>query len=108
MFDQLERHERLLLLKFVCAFAWADLEVQDEERSFVRRLVRKLKLAGEERQQVEEWLEHPPRPEEIDPNAVPRRHRQLFLDVARETIASDGEIAPEEAENYELFKQLLG
>jgi len=31
MFDALSRDERLLLLRFVCAFAWTDLEVTPRE-----------------------------------------------------------------------------
>jgi hypothetical protein len=37
MFDALSRDERLLLLRFVCAFAWTDLEVTPRERAFVER-----------------------------------------------------------------------
>ncbi len=107
MLNELSSNERMLLLEFVCAFAWADLEVRDEERAFVHRLVRQLDLSREEAAKVEEWLEVPPKPEDIDPNKVPRRHRELFLAAAHKMIASDGEIAPEEAENYELLQQLL-
>jgi hypothetical protein len=32
MFQELSRDERLLLLRFVCAFAWTDLEIKDGER----------------------------------------------------------------------------
>jgi len=104
---QLSKDERLQLMKFVCSFAWADLHVRSSERSLVGKLVKKLKLGDEEKKQVEEWLEVPPRAEEVDPNNVPRAHRQVFLDTVRELIAADGEIAPDEAENYALFEQMM-
>lgn len=107
MLKQLKKPERLLLLKFVCAFAWADLEVKDSERALVKRLIGKLGLDAEEAKQVEQWLKKPPKPEEIDPNKVPRAHKQLFLDAARQMIAIDGEIDPAERENLELLEQLL-
>jgi uncharacterized tellurite resistance protein B-like protein len=51
MLDQLDREDRLRLMRFVCSFAWADLEVQPEERAFVRRLIARLDLA-EDRAQI--------------------------------------------------------
>jgi hypothetical protein len=39
MFDALTRDERLMLLRFVCAFAWTDLEITPRERAFMERLV---------------------------------------------------------------------
>ena len=95
------------LMRFVCSFAWADLEIQDEERAFVAKLVKQLKLDDEEKLQVEGWLQLPPRPEEVDPAQVPRAHRALFLDAVRAVIAADGKIAPEEDETLELFEALL-
>lgn len=107
MFDELTRDERLLLLKFVCAFAWADLEIRDQERAFVKRLFEKLELDAEERLRVEEWLNYGVPPEEIDPNRVPRRHRETFLEYARKVVKVDGELETEEAENLKLLQQLL-
>jgi hypothetical protein len=95
------------LMKFVCSFAWADLEVQDEERGFVGRLMKRLELDPDERAKVEAWLQVPPPPEEVDPTSVPRAHRQLFLDTVRELVASDRVLDPEERENLALFEQLL-
>lgn len=107
MLDNLSKEDRMLLLKFVCAFAWADLEIRDQERAFVKRLVEKLELDDDEKKQVEGWLTVSPSPEEVDPNKVPREHRQVFVDAARAMIYSDGEVDPEERENLELLKQLL-
>ena len=107
MLDQLDREDRLRLMKFVCSFAWADLEVQDAEREFVARLVRELELDAEETEQVEAWLEVPPAAEELDPSDIPRAHRQLFLDTARAMIVADGKIDRDEAETLILLDALL-
>lgn len=105
--NQLSKEERLRLMKFVCSFAWADLHIAESERKMVQKLVRKLKLNKDEKQIVEGWLEIPPKAEELDPAQIPDSHRALFLTTAREMIEADGEIAPEEVENFELLEQLL-
>lgn len=105
--NELEKEDRLRLMKFVCSFAWADLQIADSERRFVQKLVRKLRLSDDEKRQVEEWLELPPPAEELDPTQIPSAHRALFLTTAREMIEADGEIAEEEVENFELLEQLL-
>lgn len=107
MLNKLDREDRLRLMKFVCSFAWADLEVQDEERDFVRRMMRRLDLDEGERDQVEGWLEVPPPPEEVDPQMVPKAHRQLFLETVRGVIAADKVVDPEERESLKLLEQLL-
>lgn len=107
MLDQLSKEDRMLLLQFVCAFAWADLEVRDPERAFVTRLMDKLDLDADERKQVQSWLEISPSPEDVDPNKIPKAHRQIFIDAARAMIYSDGEVDAEERENLELLRQLL-
>ena len=103
----LSREDRLRLMRFVCSFAWADLEVQDEERDFVGKLVSALHLEPDERAKVERWLEVPPRAEEVDPQDVPLEHRQLFLDAVRAVVARDGVISPGEEESFDLLEQLL-
>jgi uncharacterized tellurite resistance protein B-like protein len=102
----LSREDRLRLMKFVCSFAWADLEVQDEERAFVAKMIDYLELDAD-RALIEGWLRHPPRPEEVDPTDVPREHRELFLDAVRRLVAADERIDPKEAETLALFEQLL-
>lgn len=99
--------DRMTLLRFVCSFAWADLEIAETERTFVADLMQRLKLPDEERTQALEWLSVPPRPEEIDPTEVPREHRQLFLRVVLEMVQADGKIDADEIESYALFEQLL-
>lgn len=107
MLETLDREDRLRLMKFICSFAWADLEIQDEERDFVNRLVEQLELDDKERDQVEEWLKLPPTADELDPAEIPKAHRQLFLDTARAMIVADGRIDPDEAENFALFELLV-
>ncbi len=107
MLDQLNQEDRLRLLRFVCSFAWADLEVQGTERDFVGQLVVRLGLNEKESAQVEAWLDKPPRAEDVDPQDIPRAHRKLFLDAARAIIMADGSVEENELENLLLFEQLL-
>jgi uncharacterized membrane protein YebE (DUF533 family) len=107
MLHKLSREERLRLMKFICSFAWADLEVQPEERAFVQRMVRRLQLDEQDQKLVDGWLELPPRAAEVDPTEVPPEHRQLFLEAVRGVIAADKFVDPEELENLALFEQLL-
>ena len=104
---RLRPKDRLRLMKFVCSFVWADLEVKDSERAFVQRIVKRLRLDADEAAQVNAWLEVPPRAEELDPTTIPKEHRQLFLDTIRDVIVTDGEVSPAEWENLSLFEQLL-
>jgi uncharacterized tellurite resistance protein B-like protein len=103
----LDRSERLQLMKFVCSFAWADLEIRAEEREFIEALILRLELDPEERRQVEGWLKLPPRPESVDPTQIPSEHRRLFVDSIRGIIESDGEVSTEEQENLSLLEMLL-
>lgn len=107
MLDELTRDERLLLLKFVCAFAWTDLEIRDSERAFVGRLVEKLQLDDADRAQVEEWLQVSPSPDSVDPALVPKQHRRTFIEAARAVIYSDGEVDDEEREQLDRLREAL-
>ena len=104
----LDREDRMRLMRFVCSFARADLEVKDAERKLIKRLVKKLDLDDKELAQVDGWLEVPPRAEELDPADIPRAHRKLFLETVRSVIIADGEVDQDEAENLVLFEMLLG
>jgi uncharacterized tellurite resistance protein B-like protein len=108
MFEELSREDRLLLLKFVCAFAWTDLEVRDSERRFVRRLVERVQLDADDAKQVEEWLSIAPSPQSVDPARVPPAHRRTFIEAVRALIYADGEIEAEEREQFERLKAALG
>lgn len=107
MLDTLNREDRLQLMRFVCSFAWADLEITAREREFIFGLVVRLGLEEEEQEQVVEWLEVPPPADDLDPADIPMEHRQLFLDAAKAMILSDGEIEDVEAENLIILDQLL-
>ena len=108
MFEGLSREDRLLLLKFVCAFAWTDLEIRDSERRFVKRLVERLKLDADDTRQVEEWLTIAPAPQSVDPARVPQDHRRTFIEAVRALIYADGQVDPEEREQLEKLKAALG
>lgn len=108
MLDQLDRRDRLRLVEFVCSFAWADLEIQPEERVFVSRLIRRLDLSEEEDLQVQQWLDRPPQIDDLDPTSIPEAHRLVFVDAIEGIIEADGEVSEEERDSFEIFKQLLG
>jgi uncharacterized tellurite resistance protein B-like protein len=107
MFETLARDERLLLLRFVCAFAWTDLEVQDSERAFVHRLVERLELSPEDASEVEAWLHVAPAPGSVDPKDVPPAHRRTFIEAVRAMMYVDGEVEAEEREQFERLKTAL-
>jgi uncharacterized tellurite resistance protein B-like protein len=107
MLNTLSSQHRLRLMKFVCSFAWADLEVRPEERAFIARLIRGLELDREEEIQVHAWLDLPPSLDGLDPTTIPPDHRRLFLEAIEGVIAADGRVATEEDENLEIFRQLL-
>jgi uncharacterized membrane protein YebE (DUF533 family) len=107
MLDALNREDRLHLMRFVCSFAWADLEITDREREFIVKMVIRLGLDDEEQEQVAQWLELPPRADDLDPADIPNEHRQLFLDAAKAMILSDGTVEDVEAENLVILDQLL-
>lgn len=107
MLSALDREDRLQLMRFVCSFAWADLEVNEQEREFIVNMVNRLNLDDSEKEQVAQWLEVPPAADDLDPADIPREHRQLFLDAARAMILSDGDVDDVEAENLIILDQLL-
>jgi len=103
----LDRRDRLRLMKFVCSFAWADLEIRPEERAFVANLIERLEFDEEEARKVVGWLKVPPGPDAVDPTLVPHKHRKVFLEAVEGVVAADGRITPEESENLSLFRDLL-
>jgi uncharacterized tellurite resistance protein B-like protein len=107
MLSALDRNERMRLMKFICSFAWADLQIHPEERTFVTQMVGRLDLDAGERERVDGWLRVPPGPESVDPTSIPAEHRRLFVESIEGVIRSDGEVAPEERENLALLKDLL-
>jgi hypothetical protein len=74
MLEALSRDERLLLIKFVCAYAWTDLEIHVAERRFVERLVKRLGLDATTGR-GQQWLHVAPS-RAGGRNANPSEHRQ--------------------------------
>ena len=107
MLNELSGPDRLRLMRFVCSFAWADLEVRERERAFVMRLSKRLHLTPDEVAAVEGWLMKPPSADELDPAQVPAAHRKLLLTAVRGVVGADGQVNPEEAESLELLEELL-
>lgn len=107
MLQDLDVQERMQLMKFVCSFAWADLEIHPHELEFVSRMMRKLDLDADERRQVDRWLQLPPPPDEIDPTAVPVEHRKTLVEAIVGIIESDGVVSEEERDSLALFEHLL-
>jgi uncharacterized membrane protein YebE (DUF533 family) len=107
MLDQMDRSDRLRLLRFVTSFAWADGVVQNEEREFLRGLMQRLPLGKDEVALAESWLDTPPHPAEVDPQKIPPQHRNLFLSVVRGMVNADGHVDEEERERLELLEQML-
>ncbi len=99
--------DRMNLMKFVCSFAWTDLNVSQSERDLVMRISGRLQLTEDESKRVKEWLDVPPTAEEVDPNSVPPEHRQLFLTLAEMIAQADGKVVPAESESLKLFRDLL-
>ena len=107
MLQGLSRDDRLLLLKFVCAYAWTDLKIVEGERRFVERLMNRLSLDAEDRQQVEQWLHVAPSPSEIDPSLVPNALRRDFVEAVRAVMYADGNVDSEERAQFERLKAAL-
>jgi hypothetical protein len=105
--DEFNHTDRLRLVKFLCSFAWADLEIRDEERVFVKRVAQQLRLNDDDEAKIQGWLSVPPDPESVDPMQIPEAHRKIFLDSIEGVIVSDGVITPEEQESFDVLKTLL-
>ena len=107
MLEDFSPEDRLLLLKFLCAFAWTDLRVKDRERAFIERVMNKLPLSDEDRDQVHDWLLVAPAPSTVAASAVPTQHRQAFIEAIRALIYSDGSVDDEERAQFEKLKAAL-
>lgn len=107
MFEQLSRDDRMLLLRFVCAFAWTDLEIHDGERRFVERLIERMQLSEDDRAEALAYLHVAPSPHATNPTLVPTEHRRVFLDSVRALIYADGEVDAEERDRFERLREAL-
>jgi uncharacterized tellurite resistance protein B-like protein len=107
MFEQLSRDDRMLLLRFVCAFAWTDLTIHDGERKFVERLIERMQLSTDDRSEALAYLHVAPSPEATNPKLVPKEHRRIFLESVRALIYADGDVDTEERDRFEKLKTAL-
>lgn len=105
--SDLNTEERKRLVRFVCAFAWADLDLGREESDFIQRLVRRLELGPDVEVEVAAMLRSPPDPDKVDPNLIPTSHREIFVDTIRALLAADLTITEEEKESMQLLEKLL-
>lgn len=104
---ELSRQDRMSLIRFVCNAAWGDVEIQDEEKTHILKMADRLKLEEDEVAQVEKWLKSPPPIDSVDPTAIPRRHRELFLKEMKAIVDADGVITDEEEDLLSLMTALL-
>jgi uncharacterized tellurite resistance protein B-like protein len=107
MYSDLTEEDKLLLVAFVCSFAWADLEIAEEEREFVRALVSRLELDEEGVEKATAWLDHPPNEDEVDPFAIPPEHKRVFLQTVVDMVGADDIIDRMEIETYAIFEELI-
>lgn len=107
MYDNLSEDDKILLVAFVCSFAWADLEIAEKEREFVRDLVGRLGLDAEAADKAEGWLDQPPNEDEVDPFAIPNEHKRLFLKTVVEMVGADDVLDRMEIESYAVFEELI-
>jgi uncharacterized tellurite resistance protein B-like protein len=105
---KLNREGRLKLIRFVCAMAWADLDVNEQERAHVLKVMERLGIdAPEDRQEVMRLLKSPPPADDLDPYEIPRALRVLFVKECEDMIRADGVIHPDEADAIVLLKKIL-
>jgi bacterioferritin len=99
---------KLKLIEWACAFAWADLEVQPEERALILKLMEQLQIEEpEDRKKVIQWLKRPPPVDDLDPYSIPRSAREIFVKECEEVIRADGVIKAEEAESLAILRKVL-
>jgi uncharacterized tellurite resistance protein B-like protein len=97
----------MLLMRFVCAFAWTDLSIHQGERKFVERLIERMQLSSEDRTEALAYLHVAPAPESTNAKLVPKEHRRVLIESVRALIYADGEVDAEERERFEKLKAAL-
>ncbi len=108
MLKDLSHDEKLRLLRFLCSFAWADLDIDDEERALVARFIDAMGLDPEDAELAMGWLDHPPPEDDLDPYDIPDEHKKLFLEAALAMMGADGVVDTMEVESFALFEALMG
>lgn len=102
----LPERERVRLLGFVCALAWADLDVNEREADFVAKACRSMRIGRKGMAKVHGWMDAPPHPEEVDPQSVPTKYRRLFVATAKRFVES-ARFDPEARAQMAIFEELM-
>jgi uncharacterized tellurite resistance protein B-like protein len=101
----LDAETRTKLVQLACIAAWSDAEIQDAERRTVLTLCSELALSPGECAQATAWLDGPP--PFLDPQEIPRPHRQLFVDTLERVVQSDGRLSEDERDTLRVIRELL-
>ena len=99
--------EKIQIMQFICAFAWADFKVVAEERAMINRLSANLKLNEHELSEVKAMLTHPPHPDDIDPLSIPEHLKEYILSAVQAISIVDGDFDEKEAELLDIFTAVL-
>jgi uncharacterized tellurite resistance protein B-like protein len=105
--QNLDSEQRLRLLKLVCTMAWADDEVQYDEKGFIAKLMFQLKMPAAEIRQVKQWLASPPE-DDVKVEDIPPEHRAMFLQVCHGVLSADGVVTDQEKQALARIEALLG
>ena len=103
----LSSDEKLQIMRFICAFAWADLKVVNAEKKLIARFSDILDLSPKEREAVNGWIAHPPRPEEIDPYEISPHLKETILSAAQAVSMIDGHFDAKEADLIDILQNLF-
>ncbi len=106
-FTDLSSDERLILMRFLCAFAWADGEVQGQERAVIMSLLEHMQFSTDQRREVIGLLDQAPVDEEIDLTSVSEKHRIMFRDLAYAVVSADGRVHPGEKRLLALVNKFV-
>ena len=98
--------EKVLIFKFLCVLAWADFIIHPNERKLIEQLALDFQVGPNINQMIQGWLQHPPRPEEVDPYTIPTELIELILEHACGVAKADGGIDIWELEMIELLHSL--
>jgi len=100
--------DRLTVLRFVAAFLWSDLDLDEHERAFFSDFAHELGVTSARDASLALGLvEAPPDPDEVDPTRVPAALAPAVRDAALRAIAADGRVRPKEMALFDLLDELL-
>ena len=98
--------EKILIFKFLCVLAWSDFIIHPQERKIIEQLALDFEVGANIQHMIQGWLQHPPRPEEVDPYSIPTELIELVLEYATGVAKADGGIDIWELEMIELLHSL--